>query len=87
MKVAIEFNGDYWHANPKSYDKNFTIKQCNITAGEIWEKDSSRYKVLEEEFGIKTYVIWESEYYNGMTAKEFIKKIPELQDIINEIDY
>lgn len=85
LKIAIEFNGDYWHANPKSYDKNFTIKQCNITAEEIWERDSSRYKVLEEEFGIKTYVIWESEYYNGLTAENFIKRIPELQYIYKEL--
>lgn len=84
LKIAIEFNGDYWHANPKSYDKNFIVKQCNATAEEIWQRDEDRYKILKEEFGIKTYVIWESEYYNGMTAKEFIKRIPELQYIINE---
>lgn len=84
LKIAIEFNGDYWHANPKSYDKNFVIKQCNATAEEIWQRDEDRYKILKEEFGIKTYIIWESEYYNGLTAKEFIKRIPELQYIINE---
>lgn len=86
LKVAIEFDGDYWHANPNKYNKDFIIEQSKETAEEVWQRDSDRCKILEEEFGIKTYVIWESEYYNGMTAKEFIKKIPELQDIINEID-
>ena len=86
LKIAIEFNGDYWHANPKKFNEDYINTFIGLTAKEIWQKDEERYKVLEEEFGIKTYVIWEDECNNGMTAKEFIKKIPELQYIFNEMD-
>ena len=81
LKIDIEFHGDYWHAHPDKFDDNFVVIKTNLTAKEIRKKDKERTLNLEKELGIKTYVIWESEYYNGMTAKEFIKRIPELQYI------
>lgn len=84
LKICIEFNGDYWHTNPNKYPDDYIHNIIGLTAKQIREKDENRYKLLENKFGIKTYIIWENEYNNGITAKEFIKRIPELQYIINE---
>lgn len=85
LKIAIEFNGDYWHANPNKYPDEYLHSIIGLTAQQIHEKDKNRYKMLEDQFGIKTYVIWEGEYYNGLTAENFIKRIPELQYIYKEL--
>jgi hypothetical protein len=55
----IEFNGDYWHANPKIYRDDAMIR--GRTAVEIWERDLLKMQ-LAEELGFRTYVVWESEY-------------------------
>ena len=35
----IEFNGDYWHANPMFYEPKSFIKAKNKRAENIWEYD------------------------------------------------
>lgn len=60
-KKIIEFNGDYWHANPAKYSSNFLIKQSNLTALEVWERDNLKKKSAELR-GYTVYTVWESEY-------------------------
>jgi len=60
-KKIIEFNGDYWHCNPKLYDKNYYHKHRKMYANEIWEYD----KLKQEKslsIGYDFLVIWENEY-------------------------
>ncbi len=59
----IEFNGDYWHANPKIYKKDYINKTLNLTAYEIWKKDEKRKKYIQKQ-GYQLYVVWESDYKN-----------------------
>jgi hypothetical protein len=56
----IEFNGDYWHANPKIYDKN-KILTGGITAFEKWEIDKQKI-LLANSHGYEVLTIWESEF-------------------------
>lgn len=58
-KKIVEFNGDFWHANPKKYKK--TDKVLNTTAEALWKKDALKKKRLEEA-GYEVLIIWESEY-------------------------
>ena len=32
----VEINGDFWHCNPKIYDKNYYNKMINMTAEDKW---------------------------------------------------
>jgi len=57
-KIAVEINGDYWHANPKFYSKNYYNKRIKLTAVQIWEKDLYRTNILKD-LGIKVFFIWE----------------------------
>ncbi len=61
---VIEFNGDYWHANPKFYTREFVNRVVCKTAGEIWENDAQKLKDCYS-LGYKVMVIWESDYRNN----------------------
>ena len=63
----IEFFGDKWHANPKTYNYNDMPKpkdNYNLTAEEIWNKDNKRLNNIINE-GYETLIIWASEVINN----------------------
>lgn len=55
----IEFNGDYWHRNPKNA---ILFSSDPIKAAEIWVKDKDRIKAVSKVLGTKPLIIWESDY-------------------------
>lgn len=60
----IEFNGDYWHANPKKYKSGQYIsfpRRDNILVDEVWESDKRKIN-LAKESGYEVLVVWESDY-------------------------
>lgn len=75
---AIEFYGDYWHANPNKYapeDIVFFPKQKSIVASEIWEKDNERIEAIKKEHGIEVLIVWEFDYINDeKNVMEIVKK-------------
>lgn len=75
INLAIEVNGDYWHANPKFYLENDVNKTLGLTAKEIWERDEQK-RIICEQCGINLYVIWEYEWkHSRLETQERIKKI------------
>ena len=59
----IEFNGDFFHANPIKYKKDDIIKIAEseqYKAEEIWKKDSIRIKTLKN-MGYDVLIIWEND--------------------------
>lgn len=56
----IEFNGDYWHANPKLYSESDTLFKSR-KASSIWEKDRERISWLES-VGYRVLVVWEKDW-------------------------
>ena len=60
----IEFNGDFWHCNPKLYDKDFFNKIKQQTAQQIWEYDKIKQKCAEY-YGYKVLTIWEYDYHSN----------------------
>lgn len=61
-KRAIEFNGDYWHCNPKKYPPNYYHHHGQTTAEIIWENDKKKIDLLETARGIPVLVVWESDF-------------------------
>jgi hypothetical protein len=57
----IEYNGDYWHCNPNKYNSTFFHKTKNMTATEIWDRDSDKIKFAEDN-GFSVLVIWEKDF-------------------------
>jgi G:T-mismatch repair DNA endonuclease (very short patch repair protein) len=82
LKIVVEFNGDYWHANPAKYEPDSILSfpnQKKFTAKEIWERDQMKNSLLENA-GYKVFVVWESDFNNN---KELL--INEIyEEILNE---
>jgi G:T-mismatch repair DNA endonuclease (very short patch repair protein) len=83
LKTSVEFHGDYFHANPKKYGPDhkfpgFVKNGGSITAKELWEKDSKKYSSLEKYHGIRTIIVWESDYYKNKDNENFYKEIQEI---------
>jgi len=65
-KLIIEFNGDYWHANPKIYKENEKISYPGSIriVNEIWEHDNEKINCAKQA-GYEVIIIWENEYKNN----------------------
>lgn len=66
-KIVIEFNGDYWHANPTKYhpDDKLDHKGGNIVlAKDVWKKDEEKFNLMKNE-GYNVIVVWESDYLSN----------------------
>jgi G:T-mismatch repair DNA endonuclease (very short patch repair protein) len=78
LKIAIEFNGDFYHANPEKYknpDEILKIFKKRLSVKEIWDKDIERTRNLYQYAGIKVIVVWEKDYMNNRKTPEFYKEI------------
>ena len=77
-KVAIEFQGDYWHMNPAIFDANEYHKRKHKFAYEIWAKDREKAEMCSEK-GISLIPIWESDWnYNKTAIKQQILELSPL---------
>ena len=77
LRSAIEYNGDYWHANPKYYSEDHIIGEA--TAKEVRKKDKQKINRCIKA-GIELLIIWEDDWTN---RQDVVKQ--ELLDIITEL--
>ena len=76
----IEFNGDFFHANPKLYHEKSLInisKDKKLYAKDIWIKDKEKIDFLSKEYDV--YIVWENDVKNNIDEEinkcvSFIKK-------------
>lgn len=64
----IEFNGDFWHGNPRIYKAddliNYPGKSIKIKVSELWQYDEDKRNIAMLHPDIKEYlVIWEKDWY------------------------
>ena len=81
IKIAIEFDGDHYHGNPKIYKPSDHLKgfgMSKFSAKEIWKRDRIKTKLLEKR-GFKVFHVWELDYRNNS------EKIT--QDLLQKINY
>jgi G:T-mismatch repair DNA endonuclease (very short patch repair protein)/predicted RNA-binding Zn-ribbon protein involved in translation (DUF1610 family) len=76
LNLIIEYNGDYWHCNPKKYSEDYYNTKKSKTSKEIWEYDKLKLELVRN-LGYFTEVIWESDY---------IKNKKLVNTIINNYD-
>lgn len=76
LNLCIEFNGTYFHADPRFFNENDYTNPYNkvLTAKEIWERDNDRYNKLKQCRNIDTIVVWEYDYTKGIDIQNFIKE-------------
>jgi hypothetical protein len=74
----IEFNGTYWHCDPRYYEENYFRKESKIFARDVWNNDRIKSDVANEN-GFDLLVIWESDFKNDKN-KEIEKCIKFLSE-------
>ena len=80
LKLAVEYDGTYWHMDSRIYNKDDYNKIKQKTAQEIWEYDNQKDLLCEQQ-GYKLYHIKEIDWINdNINTKIFIK------NIINEVN-
>ena len=62
MKI-IEYNGDFWHANPSKFNETFISPHTGNTYAEIHARDADKLRVAHSH-GYIVKVVWESDYKN-----------------------
>lgn len=84
LNLAFEFNGTYWHADPRKYHENDVIGHKNQLAKEIWKKDNDKLLKCKEN-NINLIVIWELDFKN---AEDLIKASIEIskKGLFSEIE-
>lgn len=78
LKLGFEYDGTYWHADPRFYNSTDIIDTNGKTAQEIWKKDKDK-EILAESLGI--YIIRIPEYdwvYDNENIKTMVKEIIDL---------
>jgi len=68
INFAIEFQGTYWHMDPRKYNEH-DINKCKGSAQKIWERDARKSKLCKEK-EIDLMIIWELDWNS---KKEEIK--------------
>lgn len=61
--TIYEFYGDYYHGNPKVFDRDKLNTKTNLTYGELYDRSLERENKLIE-FGYKIIVMWEFDWKN-----------------------
>lgn len=77
LKACVEFNGSVFHGDPRIFEDN---EKCNpwapeLTAKDMQDADAERYDLLLKEHGIKTYIIWELDYNDGLDVESLARRI------------
>jgi hypothetical protein len=74
--VIYEFLGDYWHGNPKIYNKNDINKANKTKFGDLYDSTIKKFKMLKQN-GYSIKYIWESDW--DLWNKNQGQKIPLLE--------
>jgi hypothetical protein len=53
----VEYNGSFWHADPKLFKKDEIHSIFNVPCSEIWENDKTREDMLTK-LGYKCIIVW-----------------------------
>ena len=76
--TIYEFHGDYWHGNPKIYNKEDKT-YFNKTFGELYEKTIKKEEIIRG-LGYNLVVMWEMDFKKinksiGILQKRFKNKL------------
>lgn len=74
LKIVVEYNGDLWHCNPRKWRAEEYNSSIRMTAGEKWQKDIARHRMLGS-MGYKVIIVWESGWIEN--ARKYINRIEE----------
>lgn len=87
LRLIIEINGDYWHANPLLYKDTDVLKfpGAEVTASALWEKDE-RKRLIAKKWGYAILTLWENDIIrNGERLEEWV--LEQIDDACKNQDH
>jgi G:T-mismatch repair DNA endonuclease (very short patch repair protein) len=73
LKLIVEVNGDYWHANPVKFSGDDVIGHKRMTASQIWKRDAKKVEILRQ-MGYNVVTVWESDI-KASTSLQLVEDI------------
>jgi hypothetical protein len=61
LNIIFEFHGDFWHGNPKVYDKSLINPRVGITYGELYQKTVMKSNIIKAK-GYNLIEVWEYDW-------------------------
>ena len=82
LKLAFEYNGTYWHMDPRIYKENDINKVKNCTAKTLWNMEAEKIKICNE-LKINFYIITEIDWLcdNENVKSRILNYIKQNKDI------
>ncbi len=74
LKLIIEYNGTYWHYDPRFYEPDHFEDRRNEFAWQIWERDQEKENIATNN-GYKFFTIWQYDWELLKTDEEKIEFI------------
>jgi len=74
FNLLIEFNGTYWHADPRFYDNIFEYKGTDKTARDVWIYDNDK-KQIALNHGYNIEYVWQYDWENTDNKESLINNI------------
>lgn len=72
--TIFEFNGDFWHGNPKVFERTNLNKITNKSFGELYDYTMEKKQVLRSK-GYKYVDVWERDWRNAIKLVTLIQNI------------
>lgn len=74
LNIIFEFHGDYWHGNPKVYDKNKLNMRVGVSYGDLYEQTIAKTKRIKD-LGFRVVEIWETEWRHFLRSIRILQKL------------
>lgn len=62
-KIIIEYNGTYWHCDPRFYKIDDFDEYRNLYVKQVWEKDNNK-KTIAINNNFKFFIVWQYDWEN-----------------------
>lgn len=59
--LLVEFNGTYWHYDPRKFDENYFDKSKNRYAKDIWKADTEKVNMAKS-LGYNVKMVWQLDW-------------------------
>lgn len=84
-KVVLEFHGDFWHGNPRKYDRSTVNPVNDMTMGDMYDKMLVKKRALED-LGYVYVSMWESDFDRMVTEDTNMFAFNEHLDFVTPIE-
>lgn len=77
LKIIFEYNGTYWHYDPRFYEAEYFEEGRNLFVSDVWNRDLKKKNIAIEN-GFKFFTVWQYDWELLKTDEEKVNFINQL---------